>query len=586
MPAHTAYGYDLELALGIGRQELAGRWDSGRWGQSVWVEPDTALGDWVDVTCDVPGEAQFRAGSDESAGVVVAWEAATCDFNLDGPDWDPWTGPYAGIIGPGTPVRWRWRRSGPFPPPNLCTFNTSFEDPYTGAAAGSAVITRETVWAADGVYSIKVTPAGSTSSAAYPTGAGDAAGTSLARLGMVKGGTYTVSATIRVTAAQTGTLHAYARSISMITRAPGGALTAFAQSPQAPNVPGVYRLKVTFTVPTTGIEDMTLRLYNGSTAAADLVWWDALAVQAGTTDGVWPTGWEPLFTGSVADGGWQWDPRTATAAVACTDPTAELAGYQSEPGPYVGAGDTASARVTRILDAASWPANLRQIVAGGVRLVVTDLGGTALEQLQAVADTDLGLLWVRRDGRVAYRPQGRANPGPTVGRLVVCPDQLGDLQVVDLSGANFAPLANSAAVRGGTVPAPTDDVEDFVPPYVVTTDEGSIARFRTRQLKLDLLHDTATEPSWSATVGQLIVTGQAWPSMAPREALLGLVSEDDRVPGVLWSLEPDSTFEVVDTGGRIWICDVAGWDVTVSWDGCSGTLYLNDITAITGGVRS
>lgn len=136
-----------------------------------------------------------------------------------------------------------------------------------------------------------------TSSAAYPTGAGDSSGTSLARLGMVKGETYTVSATIRLTAAQTGTLHSLARTIAILRRDVGGALSGYANSGAAPNEPGVHRLIVTFTVPT-DIEDLAIRLMDGSGFTAEPVWWDALLVEQGITDGSWvgtiPNVTEPL----------------------------------------------------------------------------------------------------------------------------------------------------------------------------------------------------------------------------------------------------------------------------------------------------
>lgn len=408
MPAHTTYGYDLELCLGIGRQQDAGRWDEARWGAVVWDQPDTSFGDWVDVTCSVPGTADFAAGSGYTAGVVVQWEAATCTFQLLGAEWDPWNGPWAGQLGAQTPVRWRWKRSA---------------DPD----------------------------------------------------------------------------------------------------------------------------------------------------------------WLPLFWGAVQIGGYQWDPRTLTASVACTDPTADLAVFTGDARPFVGSGETASARISRILDIARWPTAARDITAGGVKLVPTDLEGEALGQLQDVADTDLALMWVRRDGRFAYRPQGKVNPGPIIGRIVVCPDEVADLQAIDMSRAEFEPVTNIAAVRGGVQPGTPPDGEDFVPPYVTVEDAGSVARFRGRQGKFDLEHDTALRPDWSGLVAQLVVAAQAWPSMAPAQAVLGLASGDERVPAVLFSLEPDNAFEVVDTGGRTWLCEASGWEFTVGFNSCGGTLYLADVTNMTGG---
>jgi hypothetical protein len=80
------------------------------------------------------------------------------------------------------------------------------------------------------------------------------------------------------------------------------------------------------------------------------------------------------------------------------------------------------------------------------------------------------------------------------------------------------------------------------------------------------------------TVAQLAVAAQAWASMAPHTLTLGLVGGDPRTPGVLFALEPGQAFQVVDTGGRVWLEQVAGWDVQVGWDTCAGQLFVTDVT--------
>jgi hypothetical protein len=290
------------------------------------------------------------------------------------------------------------------------------------------------------------------------------------------------------------------------------------------------------------------------------------------------TSWRPLFRGAVIDGGWTWDPRSQTAQVACADTTSDLVTFDGQQQPPVGAGENASQRVTRILDNARWPADARDVTAGGVALVATDLDAKAWEELTAVADTDLALLWVKRDGSLAYRPQGRAGVGTiAAGSLVACPTGDPDaVQVIDMTRADPTPTVNIASVRGGTPPGGTD------PPYATTTDEASVSRYRAHKATFDLLHDAATRPAWSATVAGLIVAGQAWPSLAPRELALGLASGDPRVPLVLFGLELDQTFRLVDTGGRTWLVEPAGWDLVVSWDTCGGYLYVSDVTRWTG----
>ena len=139
--------------------------------------------------------------------------------------------------------------------------NPSFEAAYVGYAGGSALLARDTEWALNGLYSAKITPNGTLNySAIYVFNPTDTGG-SMTYLHLIKGHTYTISATIRITVPQTGTLDGYARSINVMTRR-GGVNTAGAFV-TAPNVPGVYRLSLTFTVPL-DVQDIPIRLMNGS----------------------------------------------------------------------------------------------------------------------------------------------------------------------------------------------------------------------------------------------------------------------------------------------------------------------------------
>ena len=243
MPARTLYGIDIEVALGIGRQADWGVWDSGTWDVDVWGDPDTALGDWVDVTCQVIDGLQLSARARTQAdGVVTRWEAATAVFTLLGDDWDPWAGPYAG---PG-------RTPGPGP----------------GAVAG-----------------------------------------------------------------------------------------------------------------------LERRSANGSTRSKG-----RSTMKAGNGNRPRPAG-------------------MGTAAVVATDYTSDLTSWDPPDQAPVGDGDTAAQRVGRILDLVDWPAERRAVTPGGATLQPTELGDEAWAMLLDVADADLGLLWVRRDGALAYIPQGRVAVG-------------------------------------------------------------------------------------------------------------------------------------------------------------------------------
>lgn len=248
MSAVTEYGVELSVELGIGRQGDSGAWDTAKWDTAVWGNPDTTLGDWVEVTCDTESPLSLGAGASDADGVVTRWEAATCALVLHGAAYDPWSGPWAGILGPMVPVRVRWR----------------------------------------------------------PEGSAE---------------------------------------------------------------------------------------------------------------------WLAAFTGAIAADGYEWVPGSRPyATVAATDSTQVLTAYDPVERAAIGAGDTAAERVHRILDVAQWPSNLRDVTPGGVKLKSSTMADALWTQLLAVADTDLALLWVRRDGRVAFRPEGRVGVGVELGgKLVVCP---------------------------------------------------------------------------------------------------------------------------------------------------------------------
>jgi hypothetical protein len=69
----------------------------------------------------------------------------------------------------------------------------------------------------------------------------------------------------------------------------------------------------------------------------------------------------------------------------------------------VGAGENAGARVSRILDSAGWPPTDRSIATGNSTLQATELEGEALAELQAVAESEIGELYIDASGRVVFR---------------------------------------------------------------------------------------------------------------------------------------------------------------------------------------
>lgn len=300
-----------------------------------------------------------------------------------------------------------------------------------------------------------------------------------------------------------------------------------------------------------------------------------LPVRVRWRDSVGPGEWQPAFEGTVDDGGWDWQPAPPGGLnrtwVLASDYTADLANWTAPELAPAGDHETASARVTRILDLASWPTSRRAVTTGGTTLSFTTMGQAAWEMLLQVADTDLGLLWVRRDGYLVYIPRGRVSAGTALtGRLVVCVEGDDDIQVVDMGRPQPGVIRNTVAIsrfsRGS----------GDTPVIVTRRDDASIARFRSHgYTRTDLLHDT---DAWSTSVADATLGSGSWPSPAPAHVVLSSELGDVRVGPLLLSLEPDQFFDVVDTAGSVWSESVLGWDVLVRFETITGTLSLGDIT--------
>lgn len=263
MTALTDWDGEIEVAIAIHRDYPAGEWDASSWDAATWDDTDTPMGNWLDVTCDTLVPINLKAGATRTDGIVTRWEAATASVGLYGDRYDPRSGPWAGKVGPGLPVRIRWRPA-----------------PSTAASVG--------------------------------------------RLGLPR-----------------------------------------------------------------DAED-----------------------------------WRVVFLGDVQNGGYEWDPATRTANLDCWDRTSNLVAFDQLPSdPPVGDGDWASARIHRLADTAYVPEDERDISPGGVTLLPSKLSGTVWANMLAVADTDVALLWTRRDGRLAFRPEGRVAENVDVSAVLVpCPD--------------------------------------------------------------------------------------------------------------------------------------------------------------------
>lgn len=158
---------------------------------------------------------------------------------------------------------------------NLMT-NPSFEANTTSWSSNVATMTRETAWSDSGTYSVRSSP-NSASNDTFMSPGGDLGGL---RLGMTPGKTYTLSAAIRLTGAQTGTLSGSARRVTAWYTVAGSHTQVATVA--AANAAGSTRLSFSFSIPSNATAAW-IRLYNGASSGGGDVWWDSVILTEGST---------------------------------------------------------------------------------------------------------------------------------------------------------------------------------------------------------------------------------------------------------------------------------------------------------------
>jgi hypothetical protein len=598
MPATTAYGVDLLVELAVGRAADAGLWGAGAWGRARWAESDTDLGDWLDVSCDLLDELRMTAGSNTSDGVTRRWESATASFKLLGPQWDPWNGPHARIIGDRTPTRISWRpayvpftdRVNLFTNPQAVTIDATSEPVSFDGHAGLNILTGSdgstmgargaAKWTATGTanqrmillyqlaryvqYTVRFDIRTS-----YTTGgaSGGAVAVYARPTASSSTGQVLLATTVDLTANRTRTLE-FTFTVTNTPTATAGIVLVRQGGAVVGEVTEITR--VTFEAAPT-----SPAFFDGSTPDTPHVtyaWTGAPDASSSSAVGAPVQPWVPAFTGFVATRGYSWDPDEQEAAVACVDGTSVLVASDGLAQAPQGAGETAAARVARIAASALWPAAL-DVTPGGTPLQATTLDDPAWDELLAVADTDLALLWVNRAGALSYRPRGWVGQGTTLaGRLVVCEAGPDDVGVMTMGRHQPSVTRNRVAIARRV----DETIPGDAPVPAQLEDRQSIARYQAHDFKrTDLLH---RDDAWSATIAQAVLGAGAWPSPAPGELLLDTITEDPRVGPVLLTLEPDMTFDVVDDAGSTWRQAIVGWDVQLTHDGAEGVLHVEDVT--------
>jgi len=164
--------------------------------------------------------------------------------------------------------------------------NGSFETDAAGWGQLAAVLSVTNGWASSGSNSLQVKP--NSVGAAYSLANTNASY-------MVPGKTYTLSATINIPVAQTGTLDALARRMSF-SYTSGGSTRSVTSAAGATT--GVSRISLTVTLPSDAT-GMSWSIYNGATSsAANVMYIDNVMATEGTT----------LYTyGDGSLPGWSWN---------------------------------------------------------------------------------------------------------------------------------------------------------------------------------------------------------------------------------------------------------------------------------------
>lgn len=112
----------------------------------------------------------------------------------------------------------------------------------------------------------------------------------------------------------------------------------------------------------------------------------------------------PVFRGFVDQWDVDWVANVhSVVTVPATDGFKVLANKRRSAVTPVGAGETTGARINRILNSAGWPVADRVIATGNSTVQATDLSGDALSELQQVAETELGELYINGSGQVVFR---------------------------------------------------------------------------------------------------------------------------------------------------------------------------------------
>lgn len=189
----------------------------------------------------------------------------------------------------------------------------------------------------------------------------------------------------------------------------------------------------------------------------------------------------------------------------------------------VGAGEDSGARIGRVLDSVSWQSTDRVVATGDTTLQATTLEGVALDELQLVAESELGELFMDGGGRVVFRNRhavltdSRSNTSQATFGAGGLPYQDVTLAYDDTTLVNVAQVTR----EGGTTQSASDATSVAAYLTHTATEDGLLIQTDAEALSLaQFLVFIGKDPELRFT--QMVVKPQRdpanlWPQVLGRE---------------------------------------------------------------------
>lgn len=149
---------------------------------------------------------------------------------------------------------------------------------------------------------------------------------------------------------------------------------------------------------------------------------------------LWSPSFVTEFEGFIED--WEFGFRSApgtklpTTTITAVDGMAKLAAYDLEA--LVCPQELAGSRVARVLDALGWPSNGRVIDSGQSQMQAGTITAKALDHLDTVMLSELGLLYQQRDDDIQFRDRHARLKAPYLTSLGTVGDGAGELPYQDV----------------------------------------------------------------------------------------------------------------------------------------------------------